>query len=186
MAAAYSDPRWDLMSPASVLKLDAGCSLLMREQARFDRGGIDGLAFDSLSAEAAESCSAMLWAPRPEFHSLQTTPARGLCAGMSSFERHGVHVTVLIVPPTDTAIIAKLGLDPTTMPMKPMSTKQCVSEALQCLARESLAVPLRGDKSADDKAYSHERCESDAVQMIEQTLAKRTYAQGRQQDHDRV
>jgi hypothetical protein len=121
------------MSPASVLKLDAGCSLLMREQARFDRGGIDGLAFDSLSAEAAESCSAMLWAPRPEFHSLQTTPARGLCAGMSSFERHGVHVTVLIVPPTDTAIIAKLGLDPTTMPMKPMSTKQCVSEALHAL-----------------------------------------------------
>jgi hypothetical protein len=57
-------------------------------------------------------------------------------------KRHGIHVTVLVVPPTDTAIITKLGLDPATMPMKPMSTAQCVSEALRALQRNrSLCLP---------------------------------------------
>jgi len=57
-------------------------------------------------------------------------------------ERHAIHVTVLIVPPTDTAIIRKFGLDPTAMPMKPMSTTQCVSEALVALRRnDSLCLP---------------------------------------------
>jgi short-subunit dehydrogenase len=56
--------------------------------------------------------------------------------------RHKVHVTVLVVPPTDTAIITKFGLDPATMPMKPMSTAQCVSEALRALQRNrSLCLP---------------------------------------------
>jgi short-subunit dehydrogenase len=42
-----------------------------------------------------------------------------------------VQVMTLIVPPTDTAIIAKFGLDPAEMPMKPMSVEQCVAEALR-------------------------------------------------------
>jgi len=57
-------------------------------------------------------------------------------------KRKGVHVTVQVVPPTDTAIIAKFGLDLATMPMKPMSTRQCVSEALQAVRRnQSLCLP---------------------------------------------
>jgi hypothetical protein len=54
----------------------------------------------------------------------------------------GVYVTVLVVPPTDTPIIAKFGMDPATMPMKPMSARQCVSEALRSLERNrSLCLP---------------------------------------------
>jgi len=44
-----------------------------------------------------------------------------------------VNVTVLVVGPTQTAIIDKFGLDPKDMPMKPMTTAQCVFEALEAL-----------------------------------------------------
>jgi len=58
------------------------------------------------------------------------------------FARHGVHVTVLVVPPTDTAIIAKFGLSPAQMPMRPMSPRQCASEALRALWKnQSLCLP---------------------------------------------
>ena len=57
-------------------------------------------------------------------------------------KRKGVHVTVLVVPPTDTAILAKFGLDPNTMPMKPMSPRQCVEEAIRAIERnQSLCLP---------------------------------------------
>jgi len=47
----------------------------------------------------------------------------------------GVDVTVLVVGPTQTAIIDKFGLDPETMPMKPMSVEQCVYEGLGALKK---------------------------------------------------
>ena len=47
----------------------------------------------------------------------------------------GVNVTVLIIGPTQTAIIDKFGLTPEAMPMKPMSTEQCVNEGLRALER---------------------------------------------------
>jgi uncharacterized protein len=47
----------------------------------------------------------------------------------------GVNVTVLIVAPTQTAIIDKFGMDPKSMPMKPMTTQQCVFEGLQGLLK---------------------------------------------------
>jgi short-subunit dehydrogenase len=50
-------------------------------------------------------------------------------------EPMGVHVSVLIVGPTQTAIIDKFGLDPNTMPMKPMPVEQCVYEGLEALRR---------------------------------------------------
>lgn len=46
-----------------------------------------------------------------------------------------VNVSVLIIGPTQTAIIEKIGFDPATMPMKPMSVEQCVFEGLQALKR---------------------------------------------------
>jgi short-subunit dehydrogenase len=46
-------------------------------------------------------------------------------------KERGIQVMTLVVPPTDTAILAKFGLDPSQMPMKPMSPKQCASEALR-------------------------------------------------------
>jgi uncharacterized protein len=47
----------------------------------------------------------------------------------------GVNVTVLIVGPTQTAIIDKFGLTPDAMPMRPMSVEQCASEGLEALAK---------------------------------------------------
>lgn len=47
----------------------------------------------------------------------------------------GVNVSVLVVGPTQTAIIDKFGLDPATMPMKPMSAEQCAFEGLGALTR---------------------------------------------------
>jgi short-subunit dehydrogenase len=47
----------------------------------------------------------------------------------------GIHVTVLVIGPTQTAIIAKFGFDPADMPMKPMPVEQCVHEGLEALKR---------------------------------------------------
>ena len=47
----------------------------------------------------------------------------------------GVNVTVLVVGPTQTAIIDKFGLDPDAMPMKPMTVEQCVLEGLEALRK---------------------------------------------------
>jgi uncharacterized protein len=55
----------------------------------------------------------------------------------------GVNVSVLIIGPTQTAIIDKFGLAPETMPMKPMSTEQCVYEGLEAL-RKNRATHLSG------------------------------------------
>src|SRR5712672_326225 len=60
------------------------------------------------------------------------------------FRPLGVCVTVLAAGFTDTAVLGKFGLDPKTMPMKPMSVEQCVSEALDGLSKNrSRVVPGR-------------------------------------------
>ncbi len=60
------------------------------------------------------------------------------------FKPLGVYVTVVPPPLTDTAVLAKLGFDPRTMPMKPMSVEQCVSEGLNALrVNRSRIVPGR-------------------------------------------
>ena len=58
------------------------------------------------------------------------------------FKPLGVYVTVLAAGFTNTAVIDKFGLDPKTMPMKPMSVEQCVSEGLRGLLKNrSRVVP---------------------------------------------
>src|SRR6266487_2006694 len=60
------------------------------------------------------------------------------------FKHLGVYVTVVPPPLTNTAVLAKLGFDPRTMPMKPMSVEQCVSEGLKALRENrSRVVPGR-------------------------------------------
>jgi short-subunit dehydrogenase len=60
------------------------------------------------------------------------------------FKPLGVYVTVLAAGFTDTAVLEKFGLDPKTMPLKPMSVEQCVSEALRGLRKNrSKIVPGR-------------------------------------------
>ena len=56
----------------------------------------------------------------------------------------GVHVTVLPPGPTDTPVLAKFGLTPESMPMKPMKVEQCVSEGLKALqGNRSMIIPGR-------------------------------------------
>jgi short-subunit dehydrogenase len=56
----------------------------------------------------------------------------------------GVHVTVVPAGPTETPLLAKLGLTPDNMPMRPMTPEQCVSEGLGALqANRSLIIPGR-------------------------------------------
>lgn len=57
-------------------------------------------------------------------------------------KRKNIQVMTLVVPPTNTAIIAKFGIDPADMPMKPMSAEQCVCEALRHFKQgRSLSLP---------------------------------------------
>jgi uncharacterized protein len=49
------------------------------------------------------------------------------------FGKLGVNVSVLLPAPTDTPMIAELGFDPSTMPLKPMPVEQCVAEGLAAL-----------------------------------------------------
>jgi len=60
------------------------------------------------------------------------------------FKPLGVYVTVLAAGVTNTAVLEKFALDPKTMPMKPMSVEQCVSEGLSGLRKNrSRVVPGR-------------------------------------------
>jgi uncharacterized protein len=56
------------------------------------------------------------------------------------FKEFGVNITVLITTPTDTPIIPLLGFDKDTMPMKPITVEQCVSEALMALSKNRISV----------------------------------------------
>ncbi len=47
----------------------------------------------------------------------------------------GVYVTVVPPASTETPVLAKFGLDPTTMPMKPMTVDRCVYEGLRALSK---------------------------------------------------
>jgi short-subunit dehydrogenase len=60
------------------------------------------------------------------------------------FKPLGVYVTVLAAGFTNTAVLEKFGLDPKSLPMKPMSVEQCVSEGLSGLLKNrSRIVPGR-------------------------------------------
>src|SRR5712692_8376093 len=66
------------------------------------------------------------------------------------FKPLGVYVTVLAAGVTNTAVLEKFVLDPKTMPMKPMSVEQCVSEGLNALRENrSRIVPGRLNRFMD-------------------------------------
>ncbi|GGA45559.1 SDR family NAD(P)-dependent oxidoreductase [Pelagibacterium lentulum] len=58
----------------------------------------------------------------------------------SELKRSGVGISVLIVTPTDTPLVTKMGLDGAAMPMKPMPVEQCVREALEGLSRNKMII----------------------------------------------
>jgi uncharacterized protein len=60
------------------------------------------------------------------------------------FKPLGVYVTVLAAAFTNTEVLEKFGFDPKTMPLKPMSVEQCVSEGLSGLLKNrSRIIPGR-------------------------------------------
>jgi uncharacterized protein len=62
----------------------------------------------------------------------------------AEFAPLGVHVTVLVTPPTDTPVLARFGIRPSDMPIKPITAERCVSEALDALAvNRSVIIPGR-------------------------------------------
>jgi short-subunit dehydrogenase len=99
------------------------------------RGGI--ILVGALGAENGIPCMANDGGAKAYVHSLGE-------ALHYEFKPLGVYVTVLAAGVTNTAVIDKFGLDPKTMPMRPMSVEQCVSEGLRGLRKNrSRVVPGR-------------------------------------------
>jgi short-subunit dehydrogenase len=99
------------------------------------RGGI--ILAGAMGAENGVPCMANDGAAKAYVHTLGE-------ALHYEFKPLGVYVTVLAAGFTNTAVLEKFGLDPKTMPMKPMSVEQCVSEGLSGLLKNrSRIVPGR-------------------------------------------
>jgi short-subunit dehydrogenase len=99
------------------------------------RGGI--ILVGALGAENGIPCMANDGGAKAYVHSLGD-------ALHYEFKPLGVYVTVLAAGVTNTAVIDKFGLNPKTMPMRPMSVEQCVSEGLSGLRKNrSRIVPGR-------------------------------------------
>src|SRR5467141_3639062 len=99
------------------------------------RGGI--VLVGAMGAENGVPCMANDGAAKAYVHSLGE-------ALHYEFKPLGVYVTVLAAGFTNTAVLEKFGLDPKTMPMKPLSVEQCVSEGLSGLVKNrSKIVPGR-------------------------------------------
>src|SRR5467141_5079950 len=103
--------------------------------AKRGRGGL--ILAGAMGAENGVPCMANDGAAKAYVHSLGE-------ALHYEFKPLGVYVTVLAAGFTNTAVLEKFGLDPKTMPLKPMSVEQCVSEALSGLRKNrSKIVPGR-------------------------------------------
>jgi short-subunit dehydrogenase len=60
------------------------------------------------------------------------------------FKPSGVHVTTLLPGPTDTPVLARFGLDPKSMSIRPMRSSQAAQEGLKALsANQATIVPGR-------------------------------------------
>ena len=99
------------------------------------RGGL--ILVGAMGAENGVPCMANDGAAKAYVHSLGE-------ALHYEFKPRGVCVTVLAAGFTETAVLGKFGFDPKTMPLKPMSVEQCVSEGLSGLLKNrSRIVPGR-------------------------------------------
>jgi short-subunit dehydrogenase len=58
----------------------------------------------------------------------------------SELKEYGIKITVLVTTPTDTPVFYKLGFSLQNSPVKPISVKQCVAEALKALAKGKMLV----------------------------------------------
>ncbi len=58
----------------------------------------------------------------------------------TEFKEAGLHITVLVTSPTETPVLGLLGFNKDNTPMKPISTQQCVREALGALSAGRITV----------------------------------------------
>src|SRR6266852_883293 len=106
-----------------------------RKLAERKRGGL--ILVGAMGAENGIPCMANDGGAKAYVHSLGE-------ALHYEFKPLGVYVTVLAAGFTNTPVLEKFGFDPKTMPMKPMSVEQCVSEGLNgLLENRSRIVPGR-------------------------------------------
>jgi len=106
------------------------------------RGGL--ILVGAMGAENGIPCIANDGAAKAYVHSLGE-------ALHYEFKPLGVYVTVLAAGFTNTPVLEKFGFDPKTMPMKPMSVEQCVSEGLGGLLKNrSRIVPGRLNRIMHD------------------------------------
>src|SRR6476620_9230758 len=106
-----------------------------RKLAERRRGGL--ILVGAMGAENGIPCITNDGAAKAYVHSLGE-------ALHYEFKPLGVYVTVLAAGFTNTPVLEKFGFDPKTMPMKPTSVEQCVSEGLNGLLKNrSRIVPGR-------------------------------------------
>ncbi len=106
-----------------------------RKLAERRRGGL--ILVGAMGAENGIPCIANDGGAKAYVHSLGE-------ALHYEFKPLGVYVTVLAAGFTNTPVLEKFGFEPKTMPMKPMSVEQCVSEGLNGpLENRSRIVPGR-------------------------------------------
>src|ERR1700741_2893594 len=106
-----------------------------RKLAERRRGGL--ILVGAMGAENGITCIANDGGSKAYVHSLGE-------ALHYEFKPLGVYVTVLAAGFTNTPVLEKFGFDPKSMPMKPMSVEQCVSEGLSGLLKNrSRNVPGR-------------------------------------------
>jgi short-subunit dehydrogenase len=91
------------------------------------------------------------------------------------FEKLGVNVTVLLPGGVDTPVIPKLGLDVKTMPKKPISVDQCVSETLAALnANRAVHIPGRMFRMMTALIPNSMMTRMNGIMLAKAVAAKRT------------
>lgn len=58
----------------------------------------------------------------------------------AELKQHGVHLTVLVTPPTETPVFYKLGFTLENSPISPLTVEKCVTESLVALAANKVTV----------------------------------------------
>lgn len=58
----------------------------------------------------------------------------------TEFQEFGINITVLVTTPTETPVFYKLGFTLENSPVKPLTMKQCVMEALDALSKNKIRV----------------------------------------------
>src|SRR5579859_3320343 len=128
-----------------------------RKLAERKRGGL--ILVGAMGAENGIPCIANDGGAKAYVHSLGE-------ALHYEFKPLGVYVTVLAAGFTNTPVLEKFGFDPKTMPTKPMSVEQCVSEGLNgLLENRSRIVPGRLNRimNALVPAFLARRMEADML-----------------------